>query len=244
MSKTGNGKYGSPRPGFFEIGKFGRNGDVDTGALPEDIWDAGGLYPFLAGPDSLEILSSSVNDIDAGSGANLVEIEGLDANWDIKTEIITMNGLGIVAIPGTFIRINRAKVLTSGALGSNEGLITIRINGAGNILATIPVIANKGSGQTLQAIYSVPSGKKAKIVRHWARLDKFPGTNAQLRILTRAFGGAWQTKETFPISDNLKHDVPANILISEKSDIRIEVFDVGANDVVIDAGFDIKGENL
>lgn len=248
MIGTG-GVFGQPGPGHFTVNKFGRNPDVDTGTTPEDIWSGGGEYPFPSSPVSLEILSSAAADDDGDTGANTVEIEGLDANWELQTETVTMNGVAAVNLAKQYIRIFRAKVLTAGTDGENAGIITIRDQGAGTIRAIIDFNAalGGGAGQTLMAIYTIPAGKKGVIRRHWARLDRFPGTDAQMRIVIRPFGGAWLTKETWSISETNNHDVEypngAGIEVTEKTDIRMEVFVVGANDVVIDAGFDIEGED-
>jgi hypothetical protein len=72
-------------------------------------------------------------------------------------------------------------------------------------------------------------------------------TTAQLRIATKPSGGAWNTKETFPISADKIHDITypgrTGISVGPLTQVKIEVFDVGANDAVIDAGFDIEGED-
>lgn len=250
MSIGNASRPGDPGPGFFTVNKFGRNPDVDTTGVPEDVWSGGGLYPFQAAPVNLEILSGSALDDDGNTGANTVEVEGLDANWDIQTEIVTMDGVTPVNLVNQYIRAYRAKVITAGNLETNAGIITIRDQGGGGSdRAIIPFDAalGGGAGQTLMAIYPVPAGKKAIIRRHWSRLDKFPGTDAQMRIVVRPFGEAWQTKETWSVSENNNHDVTypdkTGIEVPAKSDIRIETFVVGANDVVIDAGFDLELED-
>lgn len=52
-------------PGMSRVNKFGRNSDVDTGTIPEDVWDAGGLHVPPTAARTHDLVSSSVND--AGS---------------------------------------------------------------------------------------------------------------------------------------------------------------------------------
>jgi hypothetical protein len=250
----GGGRPGDPGPGFFFVNKFGRNPDVDTASTPEDIWSGGGVYPWIdpAVPVELEVLSTgagAANDTLAGTGAQTLEIDLLDSDGNAVTVPIDMDGANPVNIPGgPFTAHNRMLVATAGASEENEGQIVLRTQGGGTTYGIIDfnVALGGGAGQSLQAIYTVPAGKKGIIKRHWARLDKFPGTTAQGRIAVKPAGGAWNTKETFAFSEDNPHEAvypdKTGIEISAGAQIKIEVFDVGANDAVIDAGFDIEGE--
>ncbi|MCK5603201.1 hypothetical protein KAR91_15065 [Candidatus Pacearchaeota archaeon] len=241
------GPAGEQGPGFFSINKFGRNSDVDTGSVPEDIWSGGGLYPFIdpATPKVLEVLSDSGEDAVGGTGAHTVEFEILDGSGNKITETITLTGATPVDLAGGVLlsAFNRGTVLVSGSSESNVGILTVRDKVGGTVRGLIEA----GEGQTLQAIYTHPVGSKGNIRRHWARLAKFPGTDAELRIVTRPFGGSWNTKETFSISEAVHHNVTypprTGIEIGPREQVRIEVFTVLANDAVISAGFDIEGED-
>jgi len=140
------------------VNKFGYNADIDTAAA-EHIWSVGGLYPFstFATAQSLEVLSISAED-GAGTetGAGEISINGLDANLVVQNATITMNGTTVVAIPGTWLAVNRAFINdgSTGSTGSNVGNINIRVASAGAIVSQMPAT----KGQTQQAIYRVPSG--------------------------------------------------------------------------------------
>ena len=247
---------GEQGPGYFAVNKFGRNPEIDTGTTPEDIWSGGGLYPWIdpASPVELEILSTgagAANDTLLGSGARTLDIELLDATGNRVVKSVDMAGATPVNITGgPFTAHNRMDVMTAGASEENEGQIILRTQGGGTTYGIIDFNAalGGGAGQSLQAVYTVPAGKKGVIGRHWARLDKFPGTTAQLRIAIKPFGGAWNTKETFPIGTDKNHDVTypdrTGIEIGPRTQVKIEVFSVAANDAVIDAGFDIQGEDV
>lgn len=221
------------------VNKFGRNPDIDTTTDPEDVWVTGGLYPFQSSDIALEIVSLSADDDkDAGTGAQSVTIQGLDAAGLMQTETVQLEGLTPVAIPGTWLRVFRASCVAAGSGGVNAGNIIIRASGGGTTYATI----NAGDGQTTMAIYTVPSNKKGKIFRHWASFDKQVTATAVMHLMVRMQGESWQVKQAFTINNNSAWDFlyyGGGIDVHGLTDIRMEVVEVSGNDVAIDAGFDL-----
>ncbi len=143
-------------PGASYVLAIGNNPDVDSGAsLPEDIWYGGGVYPWMTGATSLEVVSSSANDTAAGTGMRTILIEGLDTDYLEVSFLVTMNGLTPVVFPQSIYRLHRAVIATAGSLGSNAGTITIRNAGGGTTRATFP----PGYGTTRSSSYTVPAGK-------------------------------------------------------------------------------------
>ena len=145
--------------GVSVIHKFGSNPVVGTG--DEAVWSAGGLYNWLTTAATLEAISTDANDTAAGSATRTIRLEGIDSTWAAVTEDLTMAGISATsATSASFIRLNRAYQLTNGAYTArNDGDITIRVSSAG---ATVGFIATD-SGQTEQALYSVPDGKIALV---------------------------------------------------------------------------------
>lgn len=123
--------YSGQIAGVRRIVFSGFNADVDTATTPEDVWGGTGLIPIPSAAESWEILSASANDTAAGTGARTVIITTLDANYVEVVQTVVLNGVTPVALTGTHIRINAAVVLTAGTSRVNEGLLTIRIAGAG-----------------------------------------------------------------------------------------------------------------
>ena len=141
--------------------KFGQNALV--GATEEVIWDAGGSYIFLTAAETMKVVSNEANDSIDGSGAHLVAIFGLNANYDETFQIISMDGVDTVQTDTAFLRVFRAVVLTSGTdsptADANEGTITISASSTLTLQAQI----NPRNGQTLMCVYTVPRGKTAYI---------------------------------------------------------------------------------
>ena len=130
---------------------LGYNADIDA---TEDVWSGGGLYPWMTGATSLEILSASAADAAAGTGARSVVIVGLNAAYAVVTQTVTLNGVTPVAIPTSLFRINNAYIISAGSGQVNAGDITIRDAGAGTTRAVLPL----GFGTVRQSQYTVPAG--------------------------------------------------------------------------------------
>jgi hypothetical protein len=152
-------------PGWSHTRKFGKIFGVGTTLTPIT---GTGLYQTPTSAQSLEILSSSVNDTSAGSGARTVYVEGLDANFALQSTTATMNGTTAVALTGTWTRVFRIYVVTSGTYGSatassHAGTITVRNSGAGVSWGQLYVDSGYGLGQSLIGAYTVPVGYTAYV---------------------------------------------------------------------------------
>lgn len=221
------------------VNKFGRNTDVDIGTS-EDVWDAGGMYPWLTSATTLAIASTSVNDTSAGTGARTVEIDGLDSSYDVQSETVTMNGTTDVTTANSYLRIHRMKVLTAGTGEENEGDITATASSA--VRAQISATFN----QSLMAIYTVPNGFNGFLMRLFASIVPAGAAGGNrtgaVFIFIREPNAVFQVKLVFGLSDqgntltSFSYTTPD--VIPPKSDIRI-TFGARDNNTEIAAGFDL-----
>lgn len=141
-------------PGATRVAILGHNPDVDTGTDPEDVWEGGGLYPFLAAAATLEVVSTSVNDTAAGTGARTVLVSGLNSSYATITEVVILNGTTPVSTVNQFLRVNIFTTTSAGSGEQNAGDITLRVAGGG----TVQSIMRAGYGFGRSAIYTVPAG--------------------------------------------------------------------------------------
>lgn len=133
--------------------KFGDNPSVGTSY--EAIWEVGGdaVWPIAA--ETLSVVSSDVDDDDGDTGARTILIQGLDADLAAVQEVVTMNGTSAVTTTNSYLRLNRAFVVTCGTSGgTNEGDIVITQSSSGDAMGRI----SAGLGQTQKALYTVPAG--------------------------------------------------------------------------------------
>ena len=164
--------------GVETVSKFGSNTDV--GASEEDIWAAGGDYPWASADFIPQIYSGASSDGTAGSGCQVVTLLGLDANFAEQSEDITLAGTTTVTASLTFRRVFRVAVKDVGEYGgTNNGAITIRAGAGGGVQAL--VVAERG--QTQLSMYTVPAGYTALLMRIHAVVSK--GDTADIAMYQR-----------------------------------------------------------
>lgn len=208
-------------PGHSPVNKFGFNPAVDD--TEQTIWREGGLYSYLTSASTLYVSSSSVADTAGGTGANSVEVQGLDADYNIKTATANLNGQTQVALPGTWIRVTRAFVTLAGSGGTSAGDIYVGASGStGGVPNT--VYGGLGDGnQTQLALYTVPAEHTFFIntVTFTAALS---ASNAYIttRLNIRTFGSnVFRTTMIDTLqSGELFYDIQYPISVPEKSDIE------------------------
>ena len=221
------------------IHKFGRNADIDTNSDPEDVWDAGGAYPWPTAAAAMTIVSASSDDDSDGTGARTVRLFGLDADFAEIQEDVTLNGEDAVTLANSYYRIHRGFALTAGSGGVNAGALTIAQ--AGTTVAQI----GAGNGQTLMAIYTIPSGYSASYMAKWyvhALKPTAATQTVECKLFARPNGGAWQLKEYIRLLNNgapYEYQYPFWLAYAAGTDLRIEGSEVSANDMEVSGGFDI-----
>ena len=164
---------------FQGIQKFGYNSSVGTSF--ETIWDAGGDYTFITSAGTATATSSNTGADDNGT----VEIQGLDSNYDLAEETITIGGS---AGSTSFIRVFRAIMLTATTGNANVGTITITVS------STTVAQIQPTYGQTLMAVYTVPRNYQAYLVQLDVGSSKDLENEIKFRIKQIDNGNTWNTR--------------------------------------------------
>lgn len=228
-------------PGVTVADEFGRNPNIGTGTTPEDVWAPGGVYtghPVGGSAETVEVFSSDSGDTDGGTGARVIRLVGLDANWADAEETLVLNGVTPVASTGTWHRVSQAYVTSAGSNEFNLGTITCRhTTTTANVFFIMPVDSN----QTHVAAYTVPAGKTGYIRTAQFEIARTSGSggSATVELETREFGGAWRDRiveEVTTASPIVIHS-EGFIVIQEKADVRVRVSDVSDNNTVVSAEF-------
>jgi hypothetical protein len=222
------------------IYKFGQNSVV--GDSVETIWQQGGLYSYPPSATTMTVSSSNTNDTSAGTGARTVQILGLDGDYNEISETITLNGQTAVTTTNSFLRVNRAIVLTAGSGEANAGIIYV---GTGTVTTGVPAnvyttINGDGTNQSLQAFWTVPANYNAYIYQTNVSTGNSSNTPAVLKTLlvARPHGGVFNTKEVIVLTDgNHLQNYSFPITLTEKTDIEFRAesssasvnFDVSAS---------------
>ena len=190
---------------FSGVQKFGYNTAVGT--VFETIWENGSLYAYPTTRTTAVATSTSTDDNDS-----LLHIYGLDSNYDLADEVITVGGS---ASTTTFIRVFRS-VLTNANTGVvNVGKITTTVN-------SLPVsVVDVGYGQSLQALYSIPRNYRGYLMS----IDV--GTSKQKEVEAKFMqrplnGNTFQTKSLVTsFGTPFRKDYLVPEILSEKSDLEM-----------------------
>jgi hypothetical protein len=141
-------------------GVFFVNSNPAVATTEEDIWYEGGVWTRPTAAGTVSIVSTDADDTAAGAGAQVIAVEGLDADWNFQSELIATSGATPAVGTKSFIRINRIAASQVGATTYNEGAITASIGG--DVQAHI---AAKGTIGRPPGI-SVPAGH-VFVFHHW-----------------------------------------------------------------------------
>lgn len=246
LSRTGSiqdALYGMFQdPDVRYIRRAGSNPDVDTGTAPEDIWSGAGLYTgFPSAAEAVRITSSSVNDTAAGSGARTVFISGLDTNGNFLSETLTLNGTTPVVSVGSYKRVNRAYVVTSGSGNTafNAGTLTIQQNVT---TANVFGLIDPGINELRTTAYTIPANTTGVLTAFEASglraTASFSGTVA---LFIRPSGQAAGLSEQMDISSTLvaRRTVRGGIYLPAGTDVVMRVVSTSANDVFVSGSIEI-----
>lgn len=203
--------------GWSKVNKFGYALDCDSG-VPTDIWDgadgATSTDVWVPPTDARvhNIVSASALDAAAGTGMRTLQISGL-TSWDTAevSEVVVLNGVVNVATVNSYVIIHRMVGITFGLSEANAGIITA----TAVIDATITAAIQVGEGQTLMAIYGVPSTQtifirilKASVVRTGASVVLIG--RLLVRLNADASDAGWVTKERKRFTETLPWDPNIN----------------------------------
>jgi hypothetical protein len=212
-------------------------------ATPTDVFSGGaGLYPWPASSLATTIVSSSANDVLAGSGAITVKVDGLDANFMEIFEIITLNGTSPVTLVNSYLRINRLQVMSAGSDGTNDGIISVKQSST--VIAAIAATA----GRSQMAIYTASGNRASSAIKkiYLAATNEVVG-GVTFQLLTRknnpgGTAGVWQIRHVSTVygtacpADAI--DFASPIYLDAGEDVRIFATS-NANSTAVAAGFDI-----
>ncbi|MEK9694604.1 MAG: hypothetical protein VW270_02510 [Candidatus Poseidoniales archaeon] len=217
----------------FDVHKFGSNSNIGNGvANIETVWDGSNLYPWStwdSGADNIYLASTNSADT-----SRQIEIQGLDASYNLQTETVTLNASDAttaVATTNTFIRVFRMRNTGSTTCAGN---ITAKYASSGG--TTIAQIT-AGNEQTLMAIYTVPANHDAYLLQLEGSSKK--NNEITMRLAIRSFGGVFRNNHQCSFIGNqylYPYSIPFKI--EPKSDIDIRAF-AGAAGVSVDATFNM-----
>lgn len=233
--------------GHSFVHKFGRAPDFDTGDGEVTIWD--GANDALTNEMQYNYSATAIIDslVSSNSGdTQAIEVEGLDSNYALVTQTITITGQTRKALDTNLIRVNRLINVGSTDIAGNVYCYEDTALTAGVPIDTtkIRAIIIDGSNQTEMAVYTVPAGKTGYL-RQWfaSSSGAKKTTNYLTKLKARPFGQVFQLKHSSSIADAAPyiHSYIEPEAFTEKTDIEMtaSITDTGITEAAVSAGFDI-----
>lgn len=225
------------------VKRFGINPDVDIATVPESLWPPGAVYAVIGdNAVQLEIVSDDTSDTAGGSGARTVLVEGLDADWLPKSQLVEMDGDDEVTLSGTWRRVFSARVVSAGSQGHNDGVIDVQLAVSPN---TIYCQIAEAIGQSSMCTYTVPAGKTGYVVGLRAGLLRVASTTlASLALYSHdvtndidASKATWVLEHEFAIGADTGLILPMRF--TEKTDLDLRVIYCSADNTRIGGCMDL-----
>ena len=213
---------------FSGIQKFGYNSSVGTSF--ETIWDGGGDYTFITSAGTATATSSNTGADNTGT----VEIQGLDSNYDLATETLTIGGS---ASSTSFIRVFRAKMINANTGDANVGTITITVS------STTVAQIQPTYGQTLMSVYTVPRKYQAYLLQMDIGSSKDLENEIILRIKGIDNGNSWNTRSFITTRGGfVEKNFAVPEIIGPKTDIEMRAKSSATSS--ISSGFELILEKI
>ena len=223
-------------PGMSIVNKFGRNPDVDTATVPEDIWNGGGTYTgFPTGsPEEFQVYSSSASDTGTLSFSYLAS----NTATAYSTCTVTLNGTTQVNTGCTGYRVHTAQYTSGSETTFNVGTITIRHRTTtANVFISMPI----GTSQSYMSGYTVPFGHRAVIKRFFVRVIPNVSGTVEGALWVRTNGGTPRLRRPFGASntDHFEENVYSGVPLPANTDVIVRITASSANSVKVYGGYDL-----
>ena len=214
---------------YSGVQKFGLNTAVGSGAF-ETIWDGNNTYTYPSSSGTATATSSDTSSDNNGT----VEIQGLDSNYDIATETLTIGGsAGTVS----FIRVFRALMVSANTGNTNSGTITITVS------STTVAQIRPTYGQTLMCLYTIPRKYNAYLMQ--IDIGSSKDLENEIRFINKEIdnGNVWNTKAFITTRGGfVEKNYAVPVKFTEKTDLEI-VAKASATSSV-SAGFELVLEKV
>jgi hypothetical protein len=209
---------------------FGYNSDVDGSV--ETVWPHGGILTFPSAAIQLSVSSSSADDTSSGTGARTVYLEGLDANYNVISEIVTLTGQTAVTTTKSYIHINNCYVASAGSGNSAAGTIYF---GTGVVTAGVPAtvydVIQFDYNSRITGSYTIPAGYTGYVSQGLFSSGQSSGTGPVTgRLMTRGTNNIRMTAAVTTVNNSTADYVfEYPLAVPEKTTLEAQAVGTGNN---------------
>jgi hypothetical protein len=162
-------------PGAYAVNKFAYIEGATAANGDETVWAASGNLTLMTTADTFDITYNNTTDGSGQTGATVLLIDYLDANFELQQGTHVMGGTGTDTTAFSGLGINRVVVVASGSANANTNDITLADTAA---VAGTQAIVPAGGSVTQQAVYHIPINHKVSMKNIHINLNKTGGGSA------------------------------------------------------------------
>jgi len=181
-------------------------------------------YAYFDRDQVLEITSSSIDDARGGVGANTLRLLGLDRNFELQMEDVSLDGADPVTTQGEYYRLIDAAVLNAGTKAGALGNITLIGSREGKHAGIVQPVNNI----LLNGNYTVPAHSTAYLFSYYFGMGAPKETTVGIRSLTPVQQGGdrnWIFKEMdFMYGGRISEHLSIPLMFPERTDIELVAF--------------------
>lgn len=222
--------------GTMIYNKLGRNSDIDSGSITEDLWDGGGIYSGfpITGPEEFQVFSSSAGD----NGILTFSYLASTSSTSYQTGTVTLNGTTPVNTGIVGYRIHTAQYISGNATGFNLGNITIRHRTTTTNVFTILQI---GRSQTTSSGFTIPANNIGYIRRLFCKVFSNTAGSVEGYLWVRELNGSPRLRRPFSVANTEEYEeLPyGGLAVQGGTDIILRITNSFANNLDVTGGFDI-----
>ena len=233
---------------FFEVARGSVNGHASVNRVAHDANIGTSLT--TVGDENQNVYTWSttadINTITSTSNSDTHEIwiQGLDANYELVEQIVTLTGQTAATLTTPLMRVNCMRNLTG---TSTVGTIYVWVSGGGStagvpntqadIRSSIQLINGFSNERCTMSIYTIPAGKTGYIV--FGKTTVSDSKAVEIIFRGRASGGVFSTEHHIDIvADNYDYFFKLPLRMPEKTDVEV-LAKVGSGTAEVAAVYDI-----
>lgn len=214
--------------------KSGRNPDIDTATVPEDIWNGGGAYAGfpLTAPETVQAFSSSASDTGV---LTITYLPSATATAYVQGSV-TLTGTTPVDFPFTAYRVHSA-FYTDGVSG-NIGEITVRWKVTTSVVfLKLPI----GTNQSYMAGYTVPFAATGYIYDVFCSIQGSATASVDGALWIRLSGAQYRLRRNFNAASGFayRESLDGRLVLPALTDIQMRITNCSANNTPVVGGYTI-----
>jgi len=216
--------------------KSGRNSDIDTATVPEDIWNGGGAYTGfpLTAPEIVQAFSGSVSD----TGVLTILYLPTATSTEYVSGTVTLNGTTPVDCSFSAYRVHSASYNNGTATTANVGEITVRWKvTTAVIFVKMPI----GTNQSYAAAYTIPFGHTGYLYVVFCSLQGSATASVDGALWIRVNNMSYRLRRNFTAATNAPHteNLQGRLTLPALTDIQIRITVCSANNTSVVGGYTI-----